>query len=149
MQKEIETFGTLMPNIYQQPKSGDKFVILGISLPLSYITIAEGQLDDAMKEYMLENNVHYYDYPLKFDEFFLANNIDILSQIHNNTIVRFQYNGVEMALYVKQMTIKFGDKALPQYDITLTDDVEIVLNQVGQVTDDAEILLRKYHQCHK
>ena len=152
-QKEISTFGTLMPNIYQQPKTGDRFVILGISLPTSYISSAERRLDDAMLEYMLENNVHYYDYPLKFDEHFLATNTDILLQMRNNTIIRFKYgNEPTMALYIKQMTIKYGYGTLPQYDITLTDDVEIVLNQIGQVTDDVSRMrvqvdeLQKYYQ---
>lgn len=152
VKKEIETFGTLMPNIYQTPKAGDKFVVLGISLPLSYITSAEERLDEAMMEYMLENNVYYYDYPLKFDEYFLATHLEILSQIRNNTIVRFKYgNEPTMALYVKQMVVKYGEKALPQYDITLTDDVEVVLNQIGQVTDDVSRMrvqmseLQKYY----
>ena len=151
VQKDNDTFGTLMPNQYRYPVYGDKFVILGISLPTSYITTAEQSLDETMKEYMLENNVHYYDYPLKFDEHFFATNTGILEQIQNNNIVRFQYAGVQMALYIKQITIKYGDKPLPQYDITLTDDVEIVLNQIGQVTDDVSRMrvqvseLQKYY----
>jgi hypothetical protein len=151
VQKDNDTFGTLMPNQYRYPINGDKFVILGISLPTSYITTAEQSLDETMKEYMLENNVHYYDYPLKFDEHFFATNTGILEQIQNNNIVRFQYAGVQMALYIKQITIKYGDKPLPQYDITLTDDVEIVLNQIGQVTDDVSRMrvqvseLQKYY----
>lgn len=151
VQKDNDTFGTLMPNQYRYPVNGDKFVILGISLPTSYITTAEQSLDETMKEYMLENNVHYYDYPLKFDEHFFATNTGILEQIQNNNIVRFQYAGVQMALYIKQITIKYGDKPLPQYDITLTDDVEIVLNQIGQVTDDVSRMrvqvseLQKYY----
>ena len=136
VQKDINTFGTIMPDIYKQPASGDKFVILGISLPLSYISTAELELDAAMKEYMLENNVHYFDYPLKFDEYFLATHTEILSQIKNNSIVRFRYAGTDMALYVKQITVKYYDGVLPKYDITLTDDVEIVLSKIGQVTDD-------------
>lgn len=149
--KDLDTFGTLMPNTYQQPHSGDEFVILGISLPTTYVTNAEARLDDAAKEYMRENNVHYYEYPLKFDEHFLATHTNILSQIRNNTIVRFQYGGeLPMALYVKQMTIKYSG-VLPTYDITLTDDVEIVLNQIGQVTDDVSRMrvqvseLQKYY----
>ena len=151
VQKDNDTFGTLMPNQYRHPVNGDKFVILSISLPTSYITTAEQSLDETMKEYMLENNVHYYDYPLKFDEHFFATNAGILEQIQNNNIVRFQYAGVQMALYIKQITIKYGDKPLPQYDITLTDDVEIVLNQIGQVTDDVSRMrvqvseLQKYY----
>lgn len=150
-QKDNETFGTLMPNRYQTISSGDSFVILGISLPTSYITTAQQELDEDIDEYMLENNVHYYEYPLKFDEHFLATHVDILSQIRNNTIVRFQYGGeLPMALYVKQMTVKYSG-VLPTYDITLTDDVEIVLNQIGQVSDDVSRMrvqvseLQKYY----
>lgn len=152
VQKETDTFGTLMPNMYQKPAAGDEFVILGISLPTSYITDAEEELDDAMKEYMLENNVYYYDYPLKFDEYFLALHTDILSQMQSNNIVRFQYaQEPTMALYIKQITIKWGERVLPQYEITLTDDVEIVLNKIGQVTDDVSRMrvqvseLQKYY----
>lgn len=152
VQKDLDTFGTLMPDIYRQPRSGDEFVILGISLPSSYISNAETRLDDAMMEYMLENNVYYYDYPLKFDEYFFATNRDILAQIRNNNIVRFQYaNDLPNGLYIKQITIKYGEGILPKYDITLTDDVEIVLNQIGQVTDDVSRMrvqvseLQKYY----
>ena len=151
VQKDLETFGTLMPNIYQQPASGDKFVILGISLPTSYITNAQLKLDDTIKEYMMENNVYYFEYPIKFDEHFLATRTDILLQIRNNSILRFLYAGTNMVLYIKQITIKYGQAPLPQYDITLTDDVEIVLNQLGQVTDDVSRMrvqvseLQKYY----
>ena len=140
VQKEYETFGVIMPNVYQHPASGDEFVILGISLPKTYITNAESRLDDAMNAHMLDNNVYYYEYPLKFDEDFLYRNTNILSQIRTNTVLRFQFAGVEKSLYVKQITIKFGESVLPQYDITLTDDIEIVLNQIGMVAEDVSRL---------
>lgn len=140
LQKDTQTFGTLMPNIYQKPKSGDEFVILGISMPLSYITNAETRLDNAMLSYMLENNIHYYDYPLKFDEYFLATHTNILEQIHPNSIIHFQYGNETLELFVKQLTIKYGQGVLPQYDITLTDNVDVVLNQIGQVADSVEHL---------
>jgi len=159
VQKDIDTFGKLMPNTYQQPKGesaegendGDQFVILGISLPLSYITEAEERLDESMKQYMLENNVHYYDYPLKFDEHFLAENTGILAQIQNNVKVKFQYGGSITSLFIKQVVIKFGEKVLPQYDITLTDDIEVVMSKLGQTTEDVSKLrvqmseLQKYY----
>ena len=140
VQKDNNTFGTLMPNIYQYPQAGDAFVVLGISLPLEYITNAQERLDDAMKSYMLENNLYYFDYPLKFDEYFLANNTYILNQIRPNSIIRFMFNDEEKELFVKQLTIKFNESTLPQYDITLTDNVEVVLNSIGQVADDVEHL---------
>lgn len=135
LQKETDTFGTLMPNVYQVPASGDRFVILGISLPITYITNAEERLDAEMANYLAANNEHYFDYPLKFDEYFLATRTDILEQLKPNTVVRFHYAGALKMLYVKQLSIKYGDKPLPQYDITLTDDIEVVLNEVGQTVD--------------
>lgn len=140
LQKDTQTFGTLMPNIYQKPKSGDEFVVLGISMPLSYITNAETRLDNAMMSYMLENNIYYFDYPLKFDEHFLATHTHILEQIHPNSIVHFKYGNETLELFVKQLTIKYGQSVLPQYDITLADNVEVVLNQIGQVADSVEHL---------
>lgn len=140
VKKENTTFGTLMPNVYQNPKSGDEIVFLGISLPVEYITSAEARLDDEMMSYMLENNVYYYDYPLKFDEHFLALNPNILQQIKPNVVVRFEFYDETLELYVKQLTIKYGQAPLPQYDITLTDNIEVVLNQIGQVEDDVEKL---------
>ena len=149
VQKDNNTFGKLMPNQYLYPKSGDEFVVLGISLPTSYISNAEQRLDDAAKQYMLENNVYHYEYPLKFDEYFLATHTDILAQMRNNTIVRFMYAGLENVLYIKQMTVKYGENVLPQYDITLTDDVEIVLNQIGQVTDDVSRVRVQLNELQK
>lgn len=139
-QKDNNTFGILLPNTYQHPNSGDNFVILGISLPIEYIHNAELRLDEMMQSYMLENNVYYYDYPLKFDEHFLATRTNILSQIKTNTIIRFDFAGNVLQLYVKQLSIKYGYGLLPQYDITLTDNIEVVLNQIGQVADDVERL---------
>ena len=140
LQKEFSTFGVIMPNVFQHPQGGDQFVIIGISLPLSYITNAEARLDASMKEYMLENNVHYFDYPLKFDEKFLYDNPHILAQIRNNSVLRFEFANTELELFVKQISIKYGEGALPQYDITLTDDTEVVLNQIGQTQEQVSKL---------
>ena len=144
LKKDTETFGTLKPNMYQHPKGesgvgegdGDNFVVLGISLPESYIQSAEIKLSAEMELYMKDNNNYYYDYPLKFDEYFLATHTDILSQISNNKKVRFNYGGQEIALYIKQITIKYGESPLPKYDIVLTDNIEVVLNQIGQAVGE-------------
>lgn len=140
LKKEIETFGTLMPNRYQTVKSNDQFVLLGISLPLSYITDAEKRLDEEMKAYMKLNNIYYFDYPLKVDEAFLYENPEILAQIRPNSIVRFMFAETELQLFVKQLSIKYGEKPLPQYDITLTDNIEVATSPVGKVSDSVDKL---------
>ena len=39
-------------------------------------------------------------------------------------------------LYIKQIAIKYGESALPQYSITLTEEIEVVLNQIGKAAAD-------------
>lgn len=140
VKKDIETFGTIMPNEYQYPvggmSAGDKYVILGIALPHVYVQNAEIELENKMKAFMLENNVYHYEYPVKFDEYFFATNPNILAQIKNNNIVRFMFGGEEKSLYIKQISIKYGEGVLPQYSITLTEEIEIVLNQIGKAAAD-------------
>lgn len=139
VQKDNSTFGTLIPNKYQMPKEGDTFVILGISLPLSYITNAQERLDAEMKSFMRQNNIYRFDFPLKFDEYFLKEKYNILEQISPDKLLRFVDNmGDEKSLYIQQMSIKFGDSVLPQYDITLTEQIEVVLNSIGKVASDVE-----------
>ena len=135
VKKDTDTFGTLLPSIYQQPKTDDKFVFLGIDMPQFYVTEKESVLDAAMKQYMLENNIAYYDYPFDFDQCFLTLNPNILSQIKTNVLVRFEYNGDILSLSVKEYSITYGDSALPTYKITLTDDVTIVSNDLTETVD--------------
>lgn len=144
LQKDNSTFGTIMPNVYQHPVSGDYFVVLGISLPLSYITSAESRLDEEMKSYMVKNNEYYFEYPLKFDEYFLETHQNILEDIKPNSIVRFNFEGEEKQLYVKQLVVKYDNSPLPKYDITLTDDIEVVINQIGKTAGDVEKLFSMY-----
>ena len=149
VKKDLNTYGTLMPNVYQHPAQGDKFVILGISLPSTYITNAQERLDDALMAHMLDNNVYYYDYPLSFDEDFFYNHTDILSQVRPNSVLRFTFGDEEKSLYIKQITIKYGEGVLPKYDITLTDNIEVVLNQIGLVAEDVSRLALAMMQMNK
>lgn len=155
VQKDLETFGTIMPNIYQKPAAQDLFVILGISLPQEYVTDAQERLDAEMKKYMLENNVYYFEYPLKFDEHFLANHSSILNQIKPNSVLRFVFGNSEHTLFVQQISIKYGTAPLPQYDITLTDGIEVSLNQIGQAIENVNVIgtdianLRQDYESYK
>ena len=104
-------------------------------MPQAYITEKQLELDAAMKQWMKENNIAYYEYPFKFDEYFFTQHPDILNQIKPNCIIRFEYAGNVMALSIQEMSITWGDKSLPTYNITLTDDVSVNINQIGEVTN--------------
>ncbi len=144
--KEDATFGRLYPNPYQIPKAGDKFVILYIEMPQKYVDEAQIRLDNALKQYMKENNVHQYEYPLQFDEYFLKNNESIFRQIGTNTLVVFKYNGQELKLPIQSITINDGTSALPTYDIKLTDEIAVTFNSVGKVADDLRVLDKEITQ---
>lgn len=148
VQKDTNTFGTLKPNIYERPAIGDQFVITGISLPEEYITNAQQRLAEKGVEYMRDNNVYYYEYPVKVSESFMRNNTDILSQIANNKVFRFEFASDVLPLFIKEISIKFLEGVLPQYDITLTDEIEITLNQLGQAVEDIGILGNQLKELH-
>lgn len=136
VKKDTSTFGILMPNLYQYPITNDSFVFLGIDLPYIYISEKEAELAEAIKNYLLLNNTNYYDYPFEFDNYFLTTYEYILNQIKTNSIIRFEYNNEQLLLSVKEIVIKWGEEPLPVYNITLTDDVTIVLNSIDQIKDD-------------
>ena len=143
VKKDTTTFGTLLPNTYQQPAANNKFVILGIDLPELYITNAQGSLDTAMKSFMRNNNNPKYEYPLEFDKYFLSNNKYILNQISTNSLIDFEYNGSIKELSVKEFSIIYGDSALPTYKITLTDDISISQNQIEQISSDVNNVINQ------
>lgn len=142
--KDIDTWGinAIMPNKWQQPRTGDKFVILQIELPQYYIDQAQLKLDADMEEYLRANNFDQYEYPLSFDEGFLELNQSILAQIGTNILVPFKYRGDDdvKRLSVQSISIQYDEATLPKYDIKLTDEIVISLNQVGQVRDDVNDL---------
>lgn len=148
LQKDTNTFGTLKPSIYEQPKQGDKFVITGISLPLVYVTNAQERLAVKGKEYMRDNNVYYYEYPIKVSESFMYQNEDILVQLANNKVLRFEFAGEILPLFIKEISIRYWDGVLPQYDLTLTDEIEITLNDLGQAIEDIGILGDQMRELH-
>ena len=130
--KDIETWGKnyVQPNKWQY-LAADSFNFLNIEPPESMITSAQASLDNAMKAYLLDNNTDKYEYPLVIDEYFLQQNEDLLPEIKNNCLVKFDFKGSVISLAIQTITISYGKSPLPKYDIKLTDEIVVNLNSVG------------------
>lgn len=137
--KDIETWGKnyVQPNKWQY-LAADSFNFLNIEPPESMITSAQARLDNAMKAYLLDNNTDKYEYPLVVDEYFLQQNEDLLPEIKNNCLVKFDFKGSVISLAIQTITISYGKSPLPKYDIKLTDEIVVNLNSVGQLHDAVE-----------
>jgi len=137
--KDIETWGKnyVQPNKWQY-LAADSFNFLNIEPPESMITSAQARLDNAMKAYLLDNNTDKYEYPLVIDEYFLQQNEDLLPEIKNNCLVKFDFKGSVISLAIQTITISYGKSPLPKYDIKLTDEIVVNLNSVGQLHDAVE-----------
>lgn len=56
LQKSIDDFNELMPSLLLPIQAGDRFVLINIDLPDSYVIAAEQRLEDAILKHLVENN---------------------------------------------------------------------------------------------
>lgn len=138
LKKDIDTFGTIMPNNVSKPKAddddkndGDTFVILNILLPKSYIINAEKRLDEALIEYMSLNNDELFDFSIDFSRIYLAENERVLNSLNENARLTIRYNGRDKQLYVSSYSYKMSAKdALPEIKVELTEELSVAQNAI-------------------
>lgn len=152
LEKDLNTYDTILPNQQLKVKAGDKFVILYIDLPQSYITFAETKLYNAIIKHLAENNKERFNFSAKFDEKLLRLKPEIENQIAENTLIPIKYESggknadgtpkyITINLNVQNITIKCVDDAiLTSYEIGLTDNVSITTNSIDNVNDKIDIV---------
>lgn len=127
--KDEGTFGVLMPNATNnyKPKSGDRFVILNISLPQSYIEYAERRLDDEVVKYMSENNAEKFEFSIKFSRIFLEEHKnDLLKKLSENAKLKVKYDDKVVDLYTSSFTYKVnGNDALPEVSVDMAEAISV------------------------
>ena len=130
LRKDDSTFGVIMPNAKNnyKPSSGDKFVILNISLPQSYIEFAEKKLSKAVVDYMGENNSERFNFGIKFSRIYLAENEDnVLKKLSENIRLRVSYDDRVISLYASGFTYKMdASSPLPEVTVELEDNVSVL-----------------------
>lgn len=130
---EDSSLGLVFPYKDYNVKSGDKFVLLYISMPTQYITAAAQRLYDAAVAYLAKNDYVRYSYSPKVDNIFLQrqhdtaianSDISIHDTIKEGDLLLFNDTdlGISGSIIIDQLTIKEGDELIPQYEITLRND---------------------------
>lgn len=116
--------GTAFPNNQYKIESGDKFVILGIELPEVYVKTASQRLLSAAQEYLEQNDSTKYTYTPKIDELFMARNPSIGESLKEGDIFHFADTDLDIdaSVIIQTLTISEGDKAVPTYEVTLSND---------------------------
>lgn len=147
LEKDEKTYGIAMPNAAYKyhPTTEDKFVILNIDLPESYITAAEERLKDALISCMEEKNNEKFTFSMKFSRIYLAENPDIVASLNENSKVWLKYNNDEPVLNVSSYSYKVkSGEPLPEITVELKDSVSIPKNVITNSINQAknEILTR-------
>lgn len=147
LKKDIQTFGTLLPNKGIKPKActsqyaddGDTFVITNISLPKAYIQNAEERLKEEIIKYMKLNNSEKFTFSIKFSRIYLAENPNIFAQLNENARIQIKYNGVPYELYVSSYQYKVvGNEALPEITVELADSLSTNENAIQKAISAVE-----------
>lgn len=120
-------------------KSGDHFVLTGITLPDSYVNAASLKLLKYAIALLDKNDYTRYVYQPKVDELFMARQHDKAQADETGTIKSLHdtlkagdlmnFNdtdlNIEGIISIDQLTIKEEDGKIPTYDITLREDKEV------------------------
>lgn len=141
LKKDSSTYSKVMPNVYQnlKPSIEDTFVILGINLPIAYITAAEKKLEDSLIKYMWLNNEEKFTFDIKFSRIFLKENPEILNNINENSRIIIEYNNKQHALYIENFSYKTDENnILPEIEVSLVDTISIGENSLKTQLDSVK-----------
>lgn len=116
-------------------KTGDRFVLLGIDMPDSYIKMSSQRLLERAKEYLSKNDYARSTYTPKVDEVFMAMqhhfyetgmaDSSLYLDIKEGDLMMFEDGSLNIGLssiFIDKLTIKEGDGAVPTYEITLREE---------------------------
>lgn len=141
LEKDIDTFGVLMPNATNKyrPIAGDTFVILHIDLPKSYIEAAEKRLEEKLIKYMYDNNFEKFNFSIAFSRIFFAENPSILDNLNENSQITIEYNGHKYSLYVSSISFVMSkEQPLPEVKVELNENISISQNQISQIVESTK-----------
>lgn len=126
--KDIDTYPSVMPNdgASNKPSPKDTFVILNITFPEQYIRAAEKRLDDALIQFMYDNNVHKFNFSVSLSRIYFEENPEILGKLSENASVLLTYQGHTYRLFVSSFTYKMsGGSILPEISVELADTLSV------------------------
>lgn len=132
---------TYYPSEHDRLEAGDHYVLLGISMPDTYVQAAEMRLLVAASQYLQDNSKTKYSYEPKIDEIFVARNYDMFERKgkKEQSIYWNLYAGLRLPFYghpisgrqdeplplinipIDTLTIKEGEGILPKIELKLKE----------------------------
>lgn len=132
------------PNREWRIEAGDKFVLLGISMPDVYIKTAAQRLLVAAKEYLSQNDETKYTYLPKIDEKFMADNPSLGESIKEGDILNFEDTDLDIdaSVIIQSLKIAYSESLIPTYEVTLSNDrivgtIEKMQNAISSIVNNA------------
>lgn len=160
LEKDNQTFNETYPNYAKgvYPKVGDKFVLLNIDMPKSYVLEAEEKLTKEVIKYMSQNNSDKWNFQIDFSRIFLQENPTFTRKLDENCKLNVFYNGVIYNFYVNDYKYEVkANEALPKISVGLVDTITInrgitqnivdsvmkAFNQMFEVVDDPKETIKE------
>lgn len=131
-------------------KSGDKFVLLYITMPDVYIQAASQRLKTEAEKYLAKNDYVRYSYSPKVDNIYMAKQHDEAAASDDDSIHDtlkegdlFLFNdtdlGIDGSIIIDSLTIhEGGELGIPEYEVTLRNEkvvgsLERLQNQIDSI----------------
>lgn len=136
------TLNTYYPSATDPISAGDYFVLLNISMPDTYVKMAEVRLLRAATEYLADNCETQFTYQPSIDDIYLQRNYDNMVKAGRpqDSIfwrlyagLKFTFRGIPASedspaplsdITIEQVSIQMGDGLTPKVDLKLNDDVQ-------------------------
>lgn len=135
-------------------KSGDKFVLLDISMPDVYIKAHSQRLLSSAKKWLAKNDYIRYSYIPKVDNIYMArqhddavanNQTSIHDTIKEGDLMLFEDDdlGISGSIIIDSLSIKEGDDMIPKYEISLKEEkivgtLEKIQNQIDSIVNGGQ-----------
>lgn len=119
-----DSINMAFPNSNYPIAAGDRFVILGISMPEAYVKAAAERLLIAAQNFLAQNDETKYTYIPKIDENFMARNPELHQTLKEGDILNFSDTdlNIDASVIIQTLRINEGDKIIPTYEVTLSND---------------------------
>lgn len=144
VRKDTDTFGVIMPNREKNylPSIGDKFNIVNIKLPASYLRHAERLLESSMLDKMATNNEQRFNFEIGLSRIWVKQNKAIADSINENSKIVVRYDNRDYEQYISQITYEFrAEDILPEMRVSLENELTVTDSFVERTAADAVALL--------
>ena len=152
--EELDAYGQMLPNAAYKAQAGDKFVILNIEMPHSYVLNAEQKVQDWLEDKLEELSKDKPAYTIEpMDAFFEEAEVELdgktiaskLKAGNKLSVNNTKITDGEQELYINNVVISYGKSVLPKYSLTVTDRVQVNGGSVARLQSQVDALVDRQY----